>query len=232
MAPETGGRSVGRASGPLHLVEASGIEQLIDIEDDEQVVGRAGEALDEAPAADEHRIVRRLDLVRGDAHHAGDRVHEAPHHPLADVHHDRAGLGVDRPAFESEEDAQVDDRDDRAPEVADAVDARRHLRQARDARGDHDFADAFDPKDVVLTREPEPDELRGAGGTGGGGGGRVGEGSHADGRLAMLSRSEGVVGRCPERGPDPATAHRWTGWRVELPRDDVSESGRPRSHIP
>jgi hypothetical protein len=143
----------------MNLVQIGGVEQLVDVEKDEEIVSHAGKPVDVSATGGHDRVRRGLNLIGRHPHHAGDGVDVAAHRPLADIHDDRAGLGVDVPAFESEQDAEVDDRDDRSPEIAHAIHVTGHLGNPCDPCGDDDFLDPLDAERIFLAGKFEADEL-------------------------------------------------------------------------
>src|SRR6056297_1689023 len=159
-----------RQSGELgwfDLMKRLEVEQKIDIQHDDQVFVHFRQPGDVGSAVVGDRVGRGLDLVPVEFQHSGYAVDGAPHGLLADVDDDRSGFVVGIAVVDAEQRSEVNDWDDRATQVAYAVDIVGDLRDGRDGFQNDNFADLIDSKRVTLSRELKFDELHDLGAMGG-----------------------------------------------------------------
>lgn len=155
-----GGVAAGKIGG-VDILEVFGVKQAVDIEQDQDFVANASKTFNRSACGARNHVWGWLDRISRNPQHTGDRIHGASHRAVANIQHDRPRLGIDLASFQAEEHPQVDDRNDRSPQIADAFDIVGNLGNPCDATGDHDFLDPFNAKDVPLASEFETDKLPG-----------------------------------------------------------------------
>ena len=142
--------------------------QALDVDQDQHPLVDGAEAGDVLGVERGRELRRRLDLLAGERQHVGHAVDHDADHPLADVEDDDDGELVVVRAADAELDPQVDDGDDDAAQVDDALDEGRGVGDGGDRIVAADLLDLEDVDPVLLVAEAEGEVLALAAGVGGG----------------------------------------------------------------